>query len=549
MRRRYWLLTLALIAPMAFAGAHPAQRFSGQDDADPALRKKIGDDFASALLVAKDNYAGQTDLEKLTTASINGMLHTLDPHSSYFDRKAWEEFQNEQLSRYSGIGSFINQRNGKVFIISPFQGTPAWRGDVRYGDQIIGIDGKSTEGWTSRQVSDKLIGPEGTQVTVKFLRLGTPQPIERKFGRESVPLNSISNYAMVGNGVGYINLDRAWQTTTAQEMQRAVEDLQKQGLTSLILDLRKNGGGLVEQAKKVANMFLYRGQKIVSLRGRPGVFPTRESVAERTNPEEFPLVLLIDRGTASASEIVAGALQDHDRAVIVGENSFGKGLVQNVFPLSDGSGMILTAGHFYTPSGRLIQRDYANRSFYDYYLKRGDQGPAQHTEQKHTDSGRPVYGGGGIDPDVAVKISAREFELQRVWIDPVFEFARYLVAGQIPGFSEFKVDHTADHNHRLGQNDYLINDKILGAFKDFLREHKDIKADVARIDKDAEWLKIQIRYEVVTSAYGLDVARQVLLADDAQFQRGLAELPRAKAQMDDIRKLRASSRGGDARRN
>ncbi|HWO00737.1 MAG TPA: S41 family peptidase [Blastocatellia bacterium] len=549
LRNRYWLLVAALMIPVTFAGAHPAQRFSSQDDDEIVSRKKIAEDFAGALLVAKDHYAGQIDYDKLTKGSILGMLHTLDPHSNYFDRKEWESFQNEQRSRYSGIGSTIGQRNGKVYIMSPFPGTPAHRGGIRYGDQITVINGESTEGWNSQQVSNKLLGPEGTPVTVQVERAGVKDPIEFKFTREAVPLPSITNYYLLGNGIGYINLDRGFNTTTSDEMKEAMQDLQRQGMTSLILDLRNNRGGLVDQAKKISNIFLYRGQKIVSMRGRPSVFPNRDEMAFNNNPEEYPLVVLINRGSASASEIVAGALQDHDRARIVGENSFGKGLVQSVFPLRDGSGLTLTTGHFYTPSGRLIQRDYSGRSFYDYYLRRGDKGGDQHTEEKRTDTGRTVYGGGGIAPDVALKIPAAEFELQRVWTEAIFQFVRTLVAGQVSGLSEFRIDHAAQHGHRLSASEYQINDKAIAAFKTYLRDHKELKADEARVDKDAEWLKRQIRFEVVTAAYGQEVARGALAPGDVQLQRAIAEIPNAKALVDDIRKMRASSRGSDNRRN
>jgi carboxyl-terminal processing protease len=321
--------------------------------------------------------------------------------------------------------------------------------------------------------------------------------------------------------------------------------MQGQGMTSLVLDLRNNRGGLVDQAQKIANIFLYKNQKIVTMRGRPGVFPTREFAAYNTEPADFPLVVLINRGSASAAEILAGALQDHDRAVTVGENSFGKGLVQNIFPLTDGSGLTLTTGHYYTPSGRLIQRDYSGRSFYDYYLKRGDKEAVTTREEKRTDSGRTVYGGGGIDPDVAVKIPAHENELVRVWIEPVFQFARQLAGGQIAGLSEFKIDRQNDHRHRLTANEYQIGDKVIAAFKNYLREHKELKADETRVDKDAVWLKRRIRYEIVTAAYSEETARQVLNEGDAQLQRAIAELPKAKEQAEEFTRARVASRNRD----
>ena len=539
--RRYWLLLFVLILPMTFAGAHPAQRFGSQSEDETAMRRKIADDFSEAVILASQKYGGSVDYDKLTKASILGMLHTLDPHSGYFDRKEWEQFQNDQSSRYYGIGSTIAQRNDKVYIMSPFEDTPAQRGGIRYGDQIVEINGESTEGWNSTQVSGKLIGPEGTPVTVKVRRAGVQQPVEFKFIREGVPLPSVSNYYLAPNGIGYINFDRGFNTTSYKEIQEALTELQRQGMSTLVLDLRNNRGGLVDQAQKIANLFLFKGQKIVSMRGRPQVFPNREYVAANPNPLDLPVVVLINRGSASAAEILAGALQDHDRGVLVGENSFGKGLVQSVFPLRDGSGLTLTTGHFYTPSGRLIQRDYSGRSFYDYYLKRGDKETAQHNEERKTDTGRTVYGGGGIDPDVTVKTPSHDIELLRVWIEPVFQFTRELAGGQIAGLSEFKIDHPNEHRHRLTTGEYVVNDKVVAAFKSYLHAHPELKADETRVDKDAEWLKRRIRYEVVTAAYGEEVARQVLNDGDAQWLRAAAEIPRAKQLAEDFRRNRLAS--------
>jgi carboxyl-terminal processing protease len=546
--KRHWLSVLALLLPVAFAGAHTEQRSVGQSPADTAARQRIAEDFTNAILVAKDHYAGQVDFNKVTKASITGMLRTLDPHSMYFDRAQWEDFENDQSSRYYGIGSTIIQHNGKVYIISPTEGTASYRAGLRYGDHIAGINGESTDGWTQAQVRSKLLGPEGTTVALKIDRAGVDKPIEFKLTRGPVPLPSVANYFMLGGGVGYVNLERGFNTTTYNEVRSALVELRHRGMTALLLDLRNNHGGLVEQAQRVSNLFLYRGQKILAMRGRPGVFPSREYVADNTMPEDYPIVILIDRMTASAAEIVAGALQDHDRARLVGENSFGKGLVQSPFQLSDGSALVLTTGHYYTPSGRLIQRDYSGRSFYDYNLKRGENGT--HTEEKRTDLGRTVYGGGGIDPDVEskVRVPAHEFELQRVWFDPVFEFAHQLVAGQIQGFPEFKMDRQADHHHQLEPSEYQITDKLIAALKSFLRERKEFKVDEARVDREADFVKRQLRYEVVTAADGVETAYEVLLETDLQMQRALAELPKARIMAEDVRRLRAG-REGEPRRN
>jgi carboxyl-terminal processing protease len=248
---------------------------------------------------------------------------------------------------------------------------------------------------------------------------------------------------------------------------------------------------------------------------------------------------------------VAGALQDHDRARLVGENSFGKGLVQSVYTLKDGSGLTLTAGKYYTPSGRLIQRDYTNRSFYDYYLQRGDKEELQqhHPEEKHTDAGRTVYGGDGIQPDVEIKVPSHELELERVWIEPVFAFTRELVAGTIPGLPEFKVDRPADHERQLSSGEFQISDKVLTAFKDFLKDHKDLKASLDRVDKDSDFIRQWIRYEVATAAYGQETAFAARLEGDIQMQRALGEMPKAKAMVDDIRRSWAAARSGGSRRD
>jgi carboxyl-terminal processing protease len=551
LQNRTWLLVVALLLPVTFAGAHSGQRFAGQSESDATNRQKIAEDFAGALMVAKDNYAGQVDYNKVTKTSIVGMLRTLDPHSMYLDRQQWNDFQNDQRSRYYGIGSTIAQRSNKVYILSPTEGTPSYRAGLRYGDQITEINGEATTGWNVAQVRSKLLGPEGTVVNFKIARAGTAAPIEFKLSRGAVPLPSIANYFMFGNGIGYVNLERGFNTTTYDETRSALMDLRKQGMTSLVLDLRGNHGGLVDQASKVVNTFLYRGQKILSMRGRPAVFPSRDFTANNTAPDDYPIVVLVDRGTASAAEIVAGALQDHDRARIVGESSFGKGLVQNPFTLADGSALILTTGHYYTPSGRLIQREYNGRSFYDYYLKRGDKESAIKTDERHTDAGRTVYGGGGIEPDVLAKVrlTPRELELQNFWRDPVFQFVQWLVAGQVPTLVDFKMDRPPDHHHRLGANEYPIEEKVLTAFKMFLKEHRELKVDPSRVDREADFVKRGIRYEVVTAAYGIETAYQILLDGDEQVKRAIAEIPTAKIMAEDIRRLRAAARDGEVRRN
>jgi len=550
--RRSGQRVLSLIAALAafflFSGAHAGLRgasaFAAQDEG--AVEDKIVEGYQAALTLAKANYAGTVDPEKVLTASVDGMLHTLDPHSSYFDKKQWQDFQSEQRSTYSGIGAVISPHEGKVYIWSPFDKTAAYKAGLVYGDQIVAIDGQSATGWGVAEVQKHLLGPAGTQVTVKVARLGVKDPIEFNLTRGSVPTPSIATSYMVGNGVGYIGMQGGFNLTTADEMTKDLQDLHSRGMTSLIIDLRGNRGGLVDQAYRVANNFLYAGQRIVMMKGRPGVFPSSDLRSRNPQPDDSPIVVMIDRGTASAAEIVSAALQDHDRAILVGESSFGKGLVQTPYTLRDGSGLILTQGKYYTPSGRLIQRDYSNRSFYDYYLQRGDKEALEKEgrEEKRTDSGRTVYGGDGISPDIESKISTHYIELIRDWTDPVFDFARQLVAGQIPGLSQFKIDHRAEHGHILTDSEYVVDDKVLDAFKKFLSEHKEIKApDQSRLQKDAEFLKVRIRYEVVTAAYGQEISYEVFLKGDPQMQAALAAVP-ASRKMEEAFARIAPSRAG-----
>lgn len=540
MPRKSWkkvCLFLHLLAlPLAIALAQSPARNADEGEQVQKQKSKLAKSYMEALALVKENYAGQVDYDKTVKSSILSMLHTLDPHSSYLDRDEWAKYKSEQSSRYSGIGSIIGERNNKVYIISPMAGAPAYRAGLRYGDQIIEVDGDSTEGLSSQQVSGKLIGTPGTEVSIKVTRLGESKPIERTITRNAVPLLSIPSYFLLGKGIGYINLQRSFNTTTHDEMLNAIAELSERKMTRLILDMRGNRGGLVEQAWKVAGIFLHRGQNIVSISGRPAKQQARNLLSYNYTPDEYPVIVLTDRLTASSAEIVTGALQDHDRALIVGRRSFGKGLVQNLFELSNGSALTLTTGKYRTPSGRAIQRDYSNLSLYDYYRHSGESSAQTKKEQWQTDAGRPVYGGGGIAPDIEVGASLQAADLERRWLEPVFEFARQAAAGQIAELPHLQVKHPAEHTHRLGADEFVVNDATLEVFRKFIKQHKELRADWTRISLDGEFIKRQIRFEIVTAAYGQDVASQVLLEGDGLLQRAINEFPRAEAMAEAFRR-------------
>ncbi len=507
--------------------------------------------YVQGMELIREQFFEQPEYEVLTRAAIAGMLRTLDPHSNFFDKKSFEETRNEQRSQYYGIGASIQQRFGGVYIMEPFKDTPAARAGLRYGDLIVAIDDKNTEKWNSDQVRDNLRGELGTEVKVTVKRAGVEKPVVVKLERGAVDLPSISNTFIVKPGIGYIALSRGFHSTTSDELGAALVSLKEAGMQQLVLDLRGNPGGFLEQAIRVSDKFLQRGQSVVSVREREGrtTERNRDYAAESGAPEVFPLTILIDEGTASASEIVAGAMQDHDRALIIGENSFGKGLVQTIFNLPEGCGLTLTTARYYTPSGRLIQRDYSNGSIYEYHFRRTANGEApapvaDKRETRKTDLGRPVYGGGGIEPDVTVAsgtITQQQFNL---WTTGLFMFVRELVAGRVKGFEQFK-RAGVEFDHQLVPNEFTISDDLLKAYKTFMTEFsaKTPEAGLTKelVDQSLDFARAKIREEVLMAAYGQDTTRRMQILDDPQVQRGLTELPNAAQLAEKARKMTKSA--------
>jgi carboxyl-terminal processing protease len=531
------VLILAFAALVALGGIVLAPFASAQDS---QAQTKLSNDYQKALELVRQNYVVELDQETLTKAAIQGMLKSLDPHSDYMDRKTFQEFSEKQRSEYFGIGAQIGYRNRATYIIEPFKRSPASRAGLLYGDHIVAINGEDTSSWTSDRVRNNLVGPRGTEVTVTVKRPGVAEPITTTITRDAISYPSIPNYFMVKPGIGYIGLTRNFQATTNDELTRAMAELREQGAESFILDLRGNGGGYLEQAILVADRLLQRGQTIVSTRGRPGRGFDQEAIAKVGASENFPLVVLTDRRTASASEIVSGAIQDHDRGLIIGETTFGKGLVQRIFPVpSSGGALTLTIAHYYTPSGRLIQRDYSNGSLFEYYARRsaaGDVTPPKNTsDEKKTDLGRTVYGGGGIEPDIKVdslSFFTPEFftPAQGRLFTGVFIFVRGLINGQVAGHPEFKINRI-EYDHKLGANEFLVTDSVLKSFREFAakyyKDNPDQGVTPAMIEDNIVWLRARIRYEVLAAAYGSDKADQGLADLDLQLQRAVSEMPNA----------------------
>ena len=530
------VLILAFAALVALGGIILAPFASAQDS---RAQTKLTNDYQKALDLVRQNYVVELDQETLTKAAIQGMLKSLDPHSDYMDRKTFQEFAEKQRSEYFGIGAQIGYRNRATYVIEPFKRSPAARAGLRYGDHIVAINGEDTSSWTSDRVRNNLVGPRGTEVTVTVKRPGVSEPITTTITRDAISYPSIPNYYMVKPTIGYIGLTRNFQATTNDELTRAMAELREQGAESFVLDLRGNGGGYLEQAILVADRLLQRGQTIVSTRGRPGRGFDQEAIAKVGASENFPLIVLTDRRTASASEIVSGAIQDHDRGLIIGETTFGKGLVQRIFQLPSSGALTLTIAHYYTPSGRLIQRDYSNGSLFEYYSRRsaaGDVAPPRNTsDEKKTDLGRTVYGGGGIEPDIKVdslSFFTPEFftPAQGRMFTGVFIFVRELINGQVAAHPEFKINGI-EYDHRLAANEFLVTDSVLKSFREFAakyyKDNPDQGVTPAMIEDNIVWLRARIRYEVLAAAYGSDKADQGLADLDLQLQRAVSEMPNA----------------------
>ncbi len=503
----------------------------------------VNQDFGEALSVIQQNYidGNKLDLNNVYKSSIGGMLRSLDPHSNYFDKEEFEEMMTDQRSEYFGIGaSILNYSIGDsvdTYVAATFQDAPAARAGLRFGDRIDAVDGVSMHARPSAEVRDKIRGPLGSHVKLTITHANTGKTEVIEITRAAVPQPSVPDGYLIRPGVGYIDMTRGFNRDTAKGLREKLESLRAKGMTSLVLDLRNNPGGLLDQAIRVADVFLPAGQLILTQKGRNGL-NDYEYRARNTDPDHTPLVVLVNDFTASASEIVAGAMQDHDRALIVGETSFGKGLVQSIITVPEQcvegcAGLTLTSAKYFTPSGRLIQRDYSNGDYYNYIYRGGtlrgedpNQGKPVGPASK-TDTGRPVYGGGGITPDEPVKrqtVSSVQLRLR----DPIFFFARDLAIGRVAGFDKYKVDRAIEFGHVIEPADFPITGELFKAFSDYVANEANWKTLAPQLDRNRSFIETELRFNLVSAGYGTVTAQQVRMREDPQVAKAIEVGPRAR---------------------
>lgn len=528
--RRGLVLVVAVLLVSAVLGGiygpNVRATTSSAEDEGTALRQ-----FTNVLDVVQANYAEAIDVDKAVyQGAIPGMLRVLDPHSNFFDARQFALLREDQRGRYYGVGMIVAPKENRTVVMQPYVGAPAFKAGIRPGDVILKVDDKSTDGLTTTDVADLLKGPKGTVVKITNSREGYAQPLVFTVTRDEIPRHSVDLAFMLKPGIGYIRLS-GFNETTDRELSEAMNDLHASNLDGLILDMRANPGGLLNEAVAVGDMLLDKNQLIVSHHGRSS--PERRYFALRGNQGvTVPLVILVNGNSASATEIVSGAVQDHDRGLIVGETTFGKGLVQTVQPLSENTGLALTTARYYTPSGRLIQRDYKSISLYAYHYER--KVPEHPTEVKLTDSGRQVTGGGGITPDIVVASPKFNHFEENLFRADVF----YPFEGGIGGFTRYFMG-----SKPAVTKDFVVDDEVMKSFRDYLTKHN-VRYTEPDMTENLDWVKRKIKSEVFFSTYGMAESTKVQLEADPQVEKAVEAIPQARALYQNARKIVAQRAAG-----
>jgi carboxyl-terminal processing protease len=522
-RRSLILVPLIILACSVLGGVYGPGLTSSVAAASSEDDIKAGvNQFTRVYDLVERNFADSLDPEKaIYKGAIPGMLRTLDPHSAFYDPREFQLLREDQRGHYFGVGMVIGPSrtgNGRVICIAPFPGSPAYRAGIRPGDEILEVDDKPTAKLSMTEIADLLKGPRGTTVKVTMGRDGLDSPLIFHIVRDEIPRKTVQDAFWLRPGIAYMDVD-SFNENTSREVEDSLRILGENNIKGLVLDLRGNPGGLLNEGVAVAGRFLQKDQIVVSHRGRAsGEKPYRARTGN--GGHDYPVVVLVDGSSASAAEIVAGALQDHDRAWILGETTFGKGLVQTVFPLSDNTGLALTTARYYTPSGRLIQRDYSNISFYDYYFRK-DTEAKNPLDAKSTDSGRTVYGGGGITPDEKYnppKLDRFQTAILRKW-----------------AFFNFVARYLGTHGAKLPQN-WTPDATFIEDFHQYLLD-QNIPFTEAEFAQNMDWMKLKLKLEMYTSAFGSDKAHLLLIKTDPEVAQAVESMPKARALLETAKRI------------
>jgi carboxyl-terminal processing protease len=483
--------------------------------------------FTAALTAIQTQYAEPVESDRMVYSAINGMLQTLDPHSSFMDPRTYAQMRERQEGRYYGLGLTISSVDGDITAVRVFEGSPAFSSGIRRGDVIATVEGVSAKGWTTEATVNKLKGPKGTFVNIGVRRKGFDRLLEMRVMRDQVSIPSLSASFMIDSTTGYVGITD-FAEHTDEDLGDALESLTKQGMKRLVLDLRGNPGGQLDQAIRITNRFVPKGSMVVYTRGR---VPNSDSDYRATDTGDYltiPMVTLVNRNSASASEIVSGALQDYDRSLVVGETTFGKALVQSVYRVSGGAGLALTTARYYTPSGRLIQRPWDGTfdEYLTYTLKDQKEREKSPDQLKYTAAGRKVYSGGGIEPDLRFDGPVEGFNPTR--------FGRTLYgrgfflsyAEQFSAEGDARMGHSGP-SRRLVKKNFAVDDAMIADFKKFVTS-KNLKIEEDAWTKDIEFIRAMIRYAIDESVFDIATAKQRLITVDPQAKFAISKFGEAE---------------------
>jgi carboxyl-terminal processing protease len=524
MRSRSTVAALAAILVSALVGGVYGKSALATADSVPNHYRN----FTAALTAIQTQYAEPVESDRMVYGAIQGMLQTLDPHSNFMDPRTYAQMRERQEGRYYGLGLTISSVDGDITAVRVFEGSPAFKNGIRRGDVIAMVETVSTKGWTTEATVNKLKGPKGTFVNIGVRRKGFDRLLEMRVMRDQVSIPSISASFMIDSTTGYVGVTD-FAEHTDEDLHNALVDMSKKGMKRLVFDLRGNPGGQLDQAIAVANEFLPKGSMVVYTRGRVANSDSDYRAEDQGTFLNIPMVTLVNRNSASASEIVSGSLQDYDRSLLVGETTFGKALVQSVYRVSGGAGLALTTARYFTPSGRMIQRPWDGTfdEYLTYTLKDQKEREKSADQLKYTTGGRKVFSGGGIEPDLRFDGPVEGFNPTR--------FGRTLYGRGF--FQSYAEAFSAEGDTRIGQSgpsrrivkkDFLVDDAMVADFKKFVTS-KNLKIEEDAWTKDTDFIRAMIRYAIDESVFDIATAKQHLIEVDPQARFAISKFPDAEA--------------------